>query len=483
MSYLDLSIEEIHNLLKEGKANPEDLVKESLEKAKKLQPLLNAFVTIDENCLKTKGNIKFDQNNILSCIPYAVKDNFSTKNILSTGSSKILSNYVPVFESSVTERLNNAGCINIGKTVMDELALGGTGLNGFTGIVYNPYDKNRISGGSSAGSAVAVATGIVPFAIGSDTGDSVRKPAAFNGIVGFKPTWGRISRYGLFPFAPSLDHVAFFTRTVKDSAYILEAISGADYNDSTCSLRPVGKYSESLNDSLTGKKVAIIKEINNSLSNIDVKNNFDDVCNKITENGGIIKEVSIDINLLKAILPAYLVISCAEATSNDANLDGIKFGYFQEGNTYVDSMIKSRSEGFSALVKRRFMIGSYALAKENQEKLFIRAQKVRRAIVNAVNSVLDDCDVILFPCSGDVAPLRESKSEQLSADYLIGENHLAIGNFGGYPSITIPSGMVNNMPVGVNITGKLFDEQGVLDAAASIEKILGIKNQVCKVGE
>jgi len=484
MKYLDLSIEELHNLLKEGKVTPKELAEESLKRAKDLQPVLNAFVTINPSVLEDASKVNFDDNSPLSGIPYAVKDNFSTKGLLSTGSSKILSNYIPVYESTVTNKLAKAGSINIGKTVMDELALGGTGLNGYSGIVYNPYDLNRISGGSSAGSAVAVAAGIVPFAIGSDTGDSVRKPAAYNGVVGFKPTWGRISRFGLFPFAPSLDHVAYFTRTVKDSAYVLETIAGKDYNDSTCSLRPVEQYSKNLNDSIKGKKVAVINEINNSASNPLVQDNFKTVIKTINDNGGEVIEFNVDEKLLKAILPAYLVISCAEATSNDANLDGIRFGFNKEGETYIDSMFNTRTEGFSPLVKRRFVIGSYALAKENQEKLFIRAQKVRRAIVNEINKILESCDVILFPCSGDVAPLREGKAqEQLSSDYLIGENHLAIGNFGGFPSITIPSGFVDNMPVGVNITGKLFDEQGVLDVAAAIEKLLGFKNQVCKVGE
>ena len=220
-NYLDLSIEEIHNLLKEKKVTVKELVEESLNKAKKLQPLLNPFVTINEKVLENTELFNFDENKILSGIPYAVKDNFSTKNLLTTGSSKILYNYIPVFESTVTDKLSKAGAINIGKTVLDELALGGTGLNGHTGIVYNPYDQKRLSGGSSAGSAVAVATGIVPFAIGSDTGDSVRKPAAYNGIVGFKPTWGRISRYGLFPFAPSRDTVGIFARKISLSQFQL----------------------------------------------------------------------------------------------------------------------------------------------------------------------------------------------------------------------------------------------------------------------
>lgn len=482
MSYLDLTIEELHNAIKDGKVTPQELAKEAIEKAYKLQPILNGFETIIDD-------YKFDDTNkdsVLFGIPYACKDNFSTKGILTTGSSNILKNYVPVFESTVTEKLTKAGAINIGKTVLDELALGGTGLNGHNGMVHNPYglEENRISGGSSAGSAVAVAAGIVPFAIGSDTGDSVRKPAAFNGIVGFKPTWGRISRYGLFPFAPSLDHVGFFTRNVKDAACVLEAIAGNDPKDMSSSLRPVEKYSDNLMASVKGKKIGVIKEINESLSNKKVKENLDKTLEAIKANGGIVSEFSIDFKLLESILPVYLVISCAEATSNDANLDGVKFGPRAAGETYIESMINTRTEGFSELVKRRFVIGSYALAKENQEKLFIRAQKARRLIVDKVNEILKQCDVLLFPASGDIAPRKDDHGEErLSSNYLIGENHLAIGNFGGFPSLTLPTGFVDGMPVAVNITGRIFEEQEVLNVSAGIEEILEYKNLIAKVGE
>ena len=337
MKYLNKSIEELHNLIVSNELDPNDLIKESLMAANKLQPVLNSFVTIENNA-KLNSSI-LDKNNPLYGIPFAIKDNYSTKDILSTGSSNILKDYVPVFDATVVTKLKEAGAVCIGKTVMDELALGGTGLNGHTGVCSNPYDLNRISGGSSAGSANSVASGIVPFAIGSDTGDSVRKPAAYNGIVGFKPTWGRISRFGLFPFACSLDHVAFFTRTVKDSAYVLEALAGYDENDMSSASIPVGKYSSNINDDIKGKKIAVIKQINNSIENDKVKENIDNVIKQIKDHGGIVVEKEMDERLLRAILPVYLVISCAEATSNDANLDGIKFGPREKGDTYIDSII------------------------------------------------------------------------------------------------------------------------------------------------
>lgn len=486
MNYLDLSIKDIHNAIVNGLVTPEELAKEALLRAHSSQPILNAFETIIDNWNEHVDLSKCDKENPLFGIPFALKDNFSTKNILTTASSNILKNYVPVFDSTVAAKLKAVGAINIGKTAMDELALGGTGLNGHLGMVHNPYGlkENRISGGSSAGSAVAVAAGIVPFAIGSDTGDSVRKPAAYNEIVGFKPTWGRISRFGLFPFAPSLDHVAFFTRTVKDSAYVLEALSGNDPKDMSSSLRPVEEYSKNLQPCVNGKCIGVIKEIDNSLSNPEVKANFESVVEKLKAAGANVKEFSIDKNLLKAILPAYLVISCSEATSNDANLVGIGFGPRENSATYIDSIIQTRTVGFSELLKRRFVIGSYSLAKENQEVLFLRAQKVRRMIVDRVTEILKECDVILFPASGDIAPKADDQSGQrLSSNHLIGENHLAIGNFGGFPSLTLPSGFVQNMPVGINVTGRIFEEQEVLNISAGIEEVLNISNVIKKVGE
>lgn len=484
MHYLDLSIEEIHLAIKEGKVTPKELVEESLRRANALQPSLNAFVTILQDAVKEVENLpENSKENPLYGIPYGVKDNFSTKGVLSTGSSKILNDYIPVYDATAVTKIKEAGAVMIGKTVLDELALGGTGKNGHTGVVHNPWNLDCMSGGSSGGSVAAVAAGIVPFALGSDTGDSVRKPAAYNGVVGFKPTWGRISRFGLFPFATSLDHVAYFTRTVKDSAYLLETLAGKDAKDMTCSTNPVEHYSENLIDDLRGKKIAIVKSINSSLQDHRVIENFDSVLAKLKEAGAEIIEDDIDIRLLKAILPVYMVISCAEATSNDACLDGIKYGPRSESTSFTETLIKTRTEGFSELVKRRFVLGSYFLARENQEKLFIKAQKVRRMIVEETKRILSKADVILFPASGTTAPLIEgSKSEQLSEAYLIGENHLAIGNFTGYPSLTLPSGFVDNMPIGINVTGRAFEEQTVLNISAGIEKVLGYKNQIAKVG-
>ena len=475
MSYLDLTIKEINKALKEGKTTPEYLYNEALERAKKYQDGYNSFVTILDNY---DVNQKYDYNNKLAGIPVAVKDNFSTKGVLTTASSNILNNYVPVFDATVVEKLKNVGCNIIGKTVLDELAMGGTGTTGHTGVVYNPYDRTRQAGGSSAGSASAVALGIVPFSIGSDTGDSVRKPASLCGIVGFKPSWGRISRFGLFPFAPSMDHVAYFTRSVEDAAIVLETLAGEDVKDNTCSFNKVEKYSDELTNNVSNKKVAVIKEVINSIHDKTVLDCFDKCIEAYKKNGVTVEYVSMDEDLLKAIYPTYMVISCCEATSNNANLDGIKFGNRVEGKDLDSLMTNTRTNGFSTLIKRRFVIGSYSLAKAHQEDTFLRAQKIRRLIVNKVNDILSEYDAILLPASGDVAPKFDATSDKISNNYLIAENHLAIANFAGLPSITIPMGKKDGLPLGVNITGRLFDEQNTLNLAYALECELGYKNMM-----
>lgn len=486
MEYMNLSIEELHLLIKEKKVKPSDLAKEALRKAKELQVPYNSFVTILEEAVEVATQLDdIEPTNPLFGIPYAAKDNYSTKGILSTGSSNILKDYVPVYDATVITKLKEQNSVLIGKTVLDELAMGGTGMNGHTGKCINPWSKdlNRMSGGSSGGSAVAVAAGIVPFALGSDTGDSVRKPAAYCGIVGFKPTWGRISRYGVFPFCPSLDHVAYFTRTVKDSAYLLDVLAGFDKNDSTSARLETINYSKNINTDIKGYKIACIKEIEESIYDDVVKANIVEVKNKLRELGAVVEDVHIDLALLRAIYPVYMVLSCAEATSNNANLDGIKFGPRAEGKDIDEVVINSRTQGFSELVKRRFVIGSYCLAKQNKEKLFVRAQKIRRLIVDALNKIYENYDLILCPAAGDIAPKFEGRNtEKLSNEYLIAENHLALGNFAGLPSITIPSGFHKEMPIGVNFMGKAFHELDVFNVASALEEVLPCKNQVAKVG-
>lgn len=472
----DKLIDEIRDNLDNGNVTSDELFNEATMKAEKYQKDYNSFVTI----LNKKEEI--DGNSILRGIPYALKDNISTKGILTTASSNILKDYIPLYDATVYKKLKEAGAVLMGKTVLDELAMGGTGTTGHTGIVKNPWDKTRMIGGSSAGSASSVALGIVPFAIGSDTGDSIRKPAAYGGVVGYKPTYGRISRYGLFSFASSLDCVGVFSRSVKDTAYVMDVIKGYDKKDMTSLPDENISYIDNLNNDVRGKKLFYIKEameIDNGNTELKaIMDNFKCVIDKCRELGIEVEEVSFRKDLLEAIYPSYMCISCAEATSNNSNLTGIPFGNRIDGNSIEDIMMKTRTEGFSELIKRRFVLGSYILQKENQEKLFLNAGRVRRLIVDGINELFKEYDGLIMPTTGDIAPLFDKASDKLSDEYLILGNHLVIGNFGGFPSISIPSGFVNNMPISVNITGRAREDSLVLNLANKIEEVLGYKGQV-----
>ena len=483
--YRGKSILELRELLDSGEVTVEELFSDANTMAHSFQDEYNSFVTIIDK-LKYK-----ERDSKLCGIPYALKDNFSTSGILTTASSNILKDYVPVYDATVYKKLKNAGAVLVGKTVLDELAMGGTGTTGHTGVVKNPWDKTRMIGGSSAGSAAAVALGIVPFSIGSDTGDSVRKPAAYGGLVGFKPTYGRISRYGLFAFASSLDHVALFSRSVRDAAIVTDVLKGYDPHDMT-SLRDDGICLEdSLDRDMTGRKLFYIKEIcgkdqYKDSDDSELKETIDEfhkMIDKIRETGIVVEEVSMDKKLLEAIYPTYMCISRAEATSNNSNLTGIQFGPRGVGESVEEIMFDARTKGFSELIKRRFVLGSYILQKENQEKLFLNAGRVRRMIVDKMTEFFKEYDGMIAPCSGGPAPKFEATSEKLSDRYLILENHLAIGNFGGFPSITIPYGFVSDLPVGLNITGRVKEDDIVLGLASKVEEVTGLKDIYSKVGD
>lgn len=471
-------IDEIRNNLDNGNVTSEMLFDEVTSKAKKYQDEYNSFVTIMDKKEEMEGD------SILRGIPYALKDNISTKGILTTASSNILKDYIPLYDATIYKKLKESGAVLMGKTVLDELAMGGTGTTGHTGIVRNPWNKERMIGGSSAGSAAAVALGIVPFAIGSDTGDSIRKPAAYGGVVGYKPTYGRISRYGLFAFASSLDHLGVFARSVKDVSYVMDIVKGHDDKDMTSLPDEDILYVDNIDNDIKGKKLFYIKEVMDITSDNDelknIMDNFKEVISKCKSLGFEVEEVTFGKELLEAIYPVYNVISCAEATSNNSNLTGIPFGSRVEASNVYDIMMKTRTKGFSELIKRRFVIGSYVLQKENQEKLFLNAGRVRRMIVDRMNELFKDYDALIMPSTPDIAPLFNEASDKLSDEYLILGNHLVIGNFGGFPSISIPSGFVNNMPISVNITGRAKEDSLVLNLANKLEEVLGCKGMVAK---
>ena len=475
MNYLSLNIYEIHKALVNKEVTPLDLVKEALEKIKK--DTNNAFEYVyEKEAIEIAKQLKeVEVDNPLWGIPFAIKDNFSTKGIPTTASSKLLEGYLPPFDAEVYTRLLNKKAIPIAKTTLDELAMGGTGSSGHLGKTFNPWDesKTRMIGGSSCGSAAACAAGIVPYSIGSDTGDSVRKPASYSALVGFKPTWGRISRYGLFTFAASLDTVAYFTRNVKDSALLLNVLAGHDIKDTTSSSLPIEEYKDN-------KTLTIIKEIYDDLKDKTIKKAFDELIKELKEKGYKINTVSIGFDLAKAIYSCYYIISSAEATSNNANLDGIKFGVNKEAESYEEMLFKVRTEGFSDRIRRRFVIGSISLLEENQEEIYLRALRCRRVIVDTFNKILESNDAIILPASPTIAPLFDGDvpKKSFNNDATVSDNYLAFANLGGYPSITLPLGFENDMPFGVNLTSHHFTESKLLKIAQVVEDITGLKDLV-----
>ncbi|NLB48305.1 MAG: Asp-tRNA(Asn)/Glu-tRNA(Gln) amidotransferase subunit GatA [Erysipelotrichia bacterium] len=486
--YLSLSLTELHEALVNKEVTPKVLVKQALAKIKADNN--NAFEYICETeALLMAEELSAQQpekDNIFWGIPYALKDNFSTKDILTTASSRLLADYIPVFSAEIYRRLKKAKAIMVAKTTLDELAMNDTGSSGHKGKTFNPWDETqtRMIGGSSCGSAACCARGIVPFALGSDTGDSVRKPASYGGLVGFKPTWGLISRYGLFPFANSLDTVAYFTRNVTDCAHLLNLLAGHDFKDMTTSKRPVVNYVEKLK----AKKphvLVVIDEIVEAIEDRFIKETFNEHLKQLTRRGFVIKHVSIDQKLLEAIYPTYYIISSAEATSNNANLDGIKFGTQQGGDSYEEMLFKVRNHGFSNRIKRRFVIGGLALLEENQQDIYLLAAKSRHLIVKAFKDVLAKCDAIILPASPTVAKsfsdLVPTKTYDQNAS--IAESHLSVGNLGGFPSITLPLGFKDNLPFGVNITGEIFTDDKVLSVAKAIEDVTGLKDLIAGVNK
>lgn len=422
-----------------------------------IEPQLEALETMDPNLpLYGQGIV--------------IKDNVSTKGILTTASSKILNNYVPIFDAHIVDKLKAAGAVILAKTTLDELAMGGTGLTPSQGPTHNPYDVNRIAGGSSSGSAALAGAQLVDFAIGSDTGDSVRKPAAYCGVVGVKPTYGRISRYGIIPYASSLDHVGYFSQTVKQSALLLEVLAGRDDRDLTSSFTAVDQYTDITGD-LVGKKVGILK---NTLVSVDpiLRQRFDAFVAQVSDAGAIVTEIEMNNELLQSLFATYYIIANCEATANHANLDGLRFGVRSEQATYKETIQMSREEGFGSLVKRRFMVGSYGLEDANQEEVFRKAQKVRRLIVDDLKKAMKDVDIVLTLAAAEVAPLASEANQIKKNDTsLIADNHMVLGNFSGYPSMTIPIDFVDGLPIGINLMAHPFKEKLMFDVALGMESL------------
>ncbi|AHI52471.1 amidase family protein [Spiroplasma culicicola] len=481
MDIKNLSIIELHEKLKNKEFSVSELVNQTY---KNLQAEMDSNFLVSLVEPEKDLDKKFDESNFLSGIPFVTKDNISVKNTLTTAGSKILSNYIAPFDATVSQKLKEANSIVLGKATLDELGMGGTGLFGFNGEVRNPKDHSRIVGGSSSGSAYAVATGLVPFATGTDTGDSIRKPASFNGIVGYKPTYGSISRYGVIPYAPSLDHVGFFTRNVTDAAILADATFKYDKKDFT-SIDNTNEYFKNLNNPNQKIKFGFIKQVEEHMSG-KLHDDYQTICDKIREDGHELINLDFNKQLLDAIPAIYMMISFAEGVSTHANLDGINFGLRAPGKDYADIMKKSRAQGFGKTVKRRFVIGSYQLKSSNQEKLLAKSKKVRRLIIEELARMYEQVDILILPPALEVAPLVEQVmgtdiEERKDNGSVFLEDVLILANMNGMPSITIPFVNYDNLPIGINLNAKPKNDLLLLQASKYMEDL--IKKVVVKGGD
>ncbi|ATZ20690.1 Asp-tRNA(Asn)/Glu-tRNA(Gln) amidotransferase subunit GatA [Mesoplasma coleopterae] len=479
MDYKKLSILELHEKLINKEINVLELTKNVLAEANKIKSSNAINKLIDEKAINFAKEVETNSNinSLLYGIPYFAKDNFATKDIETTSSSNILKGYIPPFNATSISKLEKQGAILVGKAALDELGMGGVGLYSCNGIITNPADDKRIVGGSSSGSAYLVAKGIVPFATGSDTGDSIRKPASFNNIVGFKPSYGAISRYGLLPYSPSLDTVGFFTRNVTDMAIVCDATFGYDTKDATSHENNSKNMFEKIEGLSKAVKFGYIKKVIDDL-NEDVKNAYYNLFETLKLNGFEVKEVEFKQELLDSLSAIYKMISFSESVSTNANLDGIKFGRRATGADYVEIITNSRTEGFGEEVKQRFLVGALNLNKENQTIYLNKAKQVRRLIVEELNKVFKEIDILIIPPTDKIAPLIEETKIKSTPEKEYLSDILTLANFNGSPSITIPFLKEGKLGIGININAKPKEDLLCLQAAKMLEDIIGIKNEI-----
>jgi aspartyl-tRNA(Asn)/glutamyl-tRNA(Gln) amidotransferase subunit A len=467
-----LTISEARSLLDKREITVKELVTSVISRIDTVEDKIKSFVTItkdhalneSENAQKKIGK----ESKMLLGIPFAIKDNICTKDISTTCSSKILLNFIPPYESTVISRLKEEGYILIGKANMDEFAMGSSTENSGFHITRNPWDIERSPGGSSGGPAAAVSADECIAALGSDTGGSIRQPSAFCGVVGLKPTYGRISRYGLIAFASSLDQIGPITKDVRDSAILMNIISGHDPLDSTSAPLPVPDFTSVLGRDIRGVKIGVPKEYFIKGIDSEVELLVKDAIRQLELLGAIPVEVSLPHT--DYAISAYYIIATSEASSNLARYDGMKYGLRKEGNDLIDTYMKTRAYGFGAEVKRRIMLGTYALSAGYYEAYYKKAQQVRTLIKEDFDKVFKEVDVIVTPTSPTPAFKLGEKLEDPLQMYLSDIFTISV-NLAGVPAISIPCGFTkNNLPVGLQIIGKHFDEETILKVAYAYEQ-------------
>ena len=470
---LNLSLKEISQALEKKKFTSVELTHFFLNRVKKHNPSLNAFITVDESkslamAEKADQLIQSGKKSILTGIPIAQKDIFCADGWKTTCGSKMLDNFISPYDSTVIQKFNNTGAVNLGKTNMDEFAMGSSNETSYFGPVKNPWNLNCVPGGSSGGSAAAVAARLAPAATGTDTGGSIRQPASLCGFTGLKPTYGLVSRYGMIAFASSLDQAGPMAISAEDCALMLDVMTGHDQKDSTSLNRKKENYSNSLDNEIEGLRIGIPKEFFEDGLDSDVQKLIEEALKQYEKLGAKIVDISLPNNHLA--IPAYYVIAPAEASSNLSRYDGVRYGYrTKEYDDLMDMYFKTRQEGFGNEVKRRILIGTYVLSAGYFDAYYLKAQKIRRLISNDFKTAYEKCDVIMGPSAPSVAFKSGEKQEDPLAMYL--QDVFTIStNLAGLPAMSIPAGFVNELPVGLQLIGNHFEESKILNVAHIYQK-------------
>ena len=468
--YLDLDIRKIHELLVKKEITPLDLVDEALSRIEENKDL-NAFITINDKVREEASELgEVDPDNLFFGIPIAVKDNIVTKDLKTTCASHILENFIPIYDATVVEKIRKNKMLIIGKTNMDEFAMGSTSETSYFGAPLNPHDKKRVSGGSSGGSASAISGGLIPLALGSDTGGSIRQPASYTGIVGMKPTYGRVSRYGLVAFASSLDQIGPMTRTVYENASLLNVLVGEDDRDLTSVKKEKEDFTRLIGEDIKGMKIALPKYFVSDIVDEEISKRIKEVISYLEKNGAVVDIV--DMKYLDTAVNLYQIIAMAEASSNLARFDGVRYGFRANDVNSVDEMYgKTRGEGFGDEVKRRIMVGSYILSGENAKTYYDKALMVRDDITKEFNRIFKEYDLIIGPTTTRVAPLLGNSKDDPHKAFM--DDVLVIPvNMAGLPGLNIPVGKNSEgMPIGLHIIGKAFDEATIYKLASFLEEV------------
>ena len=473
-NYLDLSIKEIHELLVAKKITPVDLVEECYTRIGENSDL-NSFITLNKTeaieYARKLAEEEVEVDNLLWGIPIAIKDNISTKNIRTTYASNMLENYVPIYDATVIEKVKAAKMVIIGKTNMDEFAMGSASRTSYFGAPKNPVDKTKITGGSSGGSASCVAGNLVPIALGSDTGGSIRQPASYTGIVGMKPTYGRVSRYGLIAYGSSLDQIGPMTRNVYENALLLNTLVGKDKKDLTSVEREKEDFTRLIGKNIDGMKIAIPEFFVSSIVSPIIIEKLNHVVEILKENGATVEYV--DMKYLDQVVTIYQIITMGEASSNLARFDGVKFGYRAENSESVEDMYaNTRYEGFGTEVKRRIMVGSYLLSGENAKIYYDKALMIRNALKQEFNKFFEKYDFVFGPTTTTVAYGLDENLDDPRKSFMDDTLVMPV-NMAGLPGINIPMGKdSDNMPIGLHIIGAHFEEARMYQIASFLENKL-----------